>query len=117
PSERALASEFGVCHLTVRKGLAMLVEEGLIDRQVGQGTFVADAKKSPAMEPASAGTRGNAIALCVIESKAEMPMMGYAINGVRRVTGASRVPLELIDYPHAGCSEELWAMLGERVQG
>lgn len=121
PSERALASEFGVCHLTVRKGLALLVEQGLIERQVGQGTFVADRNK-----PSSASSRttggattkaGNAVALCVVETKTEGPLMGYAINGVRRAMGSGRRPLEIIDFPKGGCTDELWALLGDRVEG
>ena len=40
PSERALASEFGISHLTVRRALTMLEEEGLIVRIQGKGTFV-----------------------------------------------------------------------------
>lgn len=40
PSERALASEFGISHLTVRKAMALLEKEGLIVRIQGKGTFV-----------------------------------------------------------------------------
>lgn len=125
PSERALAGEFGVCHLTVRKGLALLVEQGLIERQVGQGTFVADKKKSASSAAGMAGSgatggaskTGNAIALCVVETKAEAPVMGYAINGVRRALGSGARPLEIIDYPKDGCTDQLWNLLGDRVEG
>ncbi len=40
PSERTLAATFGISHLTVRKALAILEEEGLLDRRQGNGTFV-----------------------------------------------------------------------------
>jgi DNA-binding LacI/PurR family transcriptional regulator len=40
PSERELSKVFGLNHLTVRKGLAALVNERIIDRRVGAGTFL-----------------------------------------------------------------------------
>ena len=40
PSERALKEEFDVSHLTVRKSLANLVAEGLIERRSGSGSVV-----------------------------------------------------------------------------
>ncbi|MCZ0738056.1 FadR/GntR family transcriptional regulator [Phreatobacter sp. AB_2022a] len=46
PTERALASRFGAARNTVRKTMNLLVGEGLIERHVGRGTFVArDAAK------------------------------------------------------------------------
>ena len=42
PNERALASEYGVARNTVRKILAQMEEDGLIERQVGRGTIVLD---------------------------------------------------------------------------
>lgn len=41
PPERELAEDFGVSRITVRKALAGLAEEGLLDRRRGAGTFVA----------------------------------------------------------------------------
>ena len=41
PPERDIATEFGVSRITVRKALEGLVEEGLLDRRHGAGTFVA----------------------------------------------------------------------------
>ncbi len=41
PPERDLASEYGVSRLTVRKAVDGLVNEGLITRKRGAGTFVA----------------------------------------------------------------------------
>lgn len=40
PSERSLKEEFDVSHLTVRKALASLVGEGLIERKSGSGSVV-----------------------------------------------------------------------------
>ena len=41
PSTTTLAQEFGVATRTVRKGLAPLADEGLIETRPGWGTFVA----------------------------------------------------------------------------
>lgn len=41
PAERDLAVEYGVSRITVRKAIADLVEEGLLTRRRGAGTFVA----------------------------------------------------------------------------
>lgn len=40
PTERELAKKFRLNHQTIRKGLAALVEEGIIERRVGVGTFL-----------------------------------------------------------------------------
>ena len=41
PTERALANRFGAARNTVRRAMARLADEGLIERHVGRGTFVA----------------------------------------------------------------------------
>jgi DNA-binding FadR family transcriptional regulator len=40
PTERALASEYGLARNTVRRALKVLADEGRVVRQVGRGTFV-----------------------------------------------------------------------------
>lgn len=44
PSERALAAEFNVSRMTARQAVSSLVEEGLLERKQGAGTFVASDK-------------------------------------------------------------------------
>jgi len=41
PSNTTLSQEFGVANRTVRKGLAPLISEGLIEVRAAWGTFVA----------------------------------------------------------------------------
>lgn len=41
PSEEELASQYGVSRMTVRQGIADLIDEGLLYRRHGVGTFVA----------------------------------------------------------------------------
>jgi GntR family transcriptional regulator len=43
PAERELVDTFGVSRITVRRALSDLVNEGLLYRKVGKGTFVASA--------------------------------------------------------------------------
>jgi DNA-binding FadR family transcriptional regulator len=50
PTERALSSDYGVARNTVRKTMARLMREGLIVREVGRGTFVAEAPAAPAAD-------------------------------------------------------------------
>jgi len=42
PAERALAEEYGVAYMTVRRATAVLRERGLIVTVHGKGTFVAE---------------------------------------------------------------------------
>lgn len=41
PSERDLADHFAVSRMTLRQAITLLVEEGLLERRVGSGTYVA----------------------------------------------------------------------------
>jgi DNA-binding transcriptional regulator YhcF (GntR family) len=51
PAERTMAELYGCNFLTVRKALKRLVLEGMIERRIGSGTFVAD--KDSRSRPAS----------------------------------------------------------------
>ncbi|WGN90507.1 GntR family transcriptional regulator [Ligilactobacillus faecis] len=44
PAERALAVQFGVSRMTLRQAIQTLVEEGILERKVGSGTYVARKK-------------------------------------------------------------------------
>ncbi len=44
PSERELAVQFNVSRMTLRQAIQTLVEEGILERFVGSGTFVANQK-------------------------------------------------------------------------
>ena len=47
PTERDLAIKYGCSVLTVRKGLKVLVNEGIIRRRTGSGTFIARRAEAP----------------------------------------------------------------------
>jgi len=44
PAERELASQFDVSRMTLRQAIQTLVDEGILERRVGAGTFVANQK-------------------------------------------------------------------------
>lgn len=41
PSERDLAEHFSVSRMTLRQAITLLVEEGILERRIGSGTYVA----------------------------------------------------------------------------
>ncbi len=76
PSERNLATEYGCNFLTVRKALKSLVDDGLIVRRIGSGTFIAGAEGNRRGRSAAAKNRvgvlvfekGNAYAFSVFQA-------------------------------------------------
>ncbi|MDE8688167.1 GntR family transcriptional regulator, partial [Streptococcus gordonii] len=44
PSERDLAETFQVSRMTLRQAITLLVEDGVLERRVGSGTFVASTR-------------------------------------------------------------------------
>ena len=47
PSEPSLRDRFGISVTSVRRGIAALMDEGLVERRHGSGTYVARAHKAP----------------------------------------------------------------------
>jgi DNA-binding FadR family transcriptional regulator len=54
PPERELATRFGVGRAEIRKALAVLETEGLLERQVGRGTFLKLTAEDAALHPNAA---------------------------------------------------------------
>jgi DNA-binding FadR family transcriptional regulator len=52
PTERRLMVQFGATRNTVRKAIQRLAEDGLIQRQMGSGTYVATTASAPAVPDA-----------------------------------------------------------------
>lgn len=44
PSERDLAERFEVSRMTLRQAITLLVEEGILERRVGSGTYIASSR-------------------------------------------------------------------------
>jgi GntR family transcriptional regulator, transcriptional repressor for pyruvate dehydrogenase complex len=53
PTERDLSSEFGLARNTVRRALKVLQDEGILVRDVGRGTFVAETSRRDRSDLAS----------------------------------------------------------------
>ena len=61
PSEKDLHDEFGLARETVRRALAVLRAEGLIDVRQGHGTFVAEAPERIELRPGDSATSSAAL--------------------------------------------------------
>ena len=53
PSERDLAEKFQVSRMTLRQAITLLVEEGVLERRVGSGTFITSTRIPVVYEVAS----------------------------------------------------------------
>ncbi|MEW4353807.1 GntR family transcriptional regulator [Streptococcus pneumoniae] len=66
PSERDLAEHFGVSRMTLRQAVSLLVEEGVLERRVGSGTFVASTRVQEKMRGTTSFTE-------IIKSQGKTP--------------------------------------------
>lgn len=79
-TEQALCEQFGVSRITVRRALADLADEGLIERKHGVGSFVLD---SPSIRQRDVG--GSYMdELRRVELETEVEVLDFGIRGVPR---------------------------------
>ena len=57
PAERELAEKYGVSRMTLRQAVQTLVDEGILERRVGSGTFVAREKVQEKMSGTTSFTQ------------------------------------------------------------
>jgi len=117
PSEHALASKFGVSRMTVRQSIAELIDEGLLYRRHGVGTFVAfphlerdhtrltnffDLAKGEGIN-----ARANLLALQVIPAKQKVAkaldiQVGESVIRVKTLRFVNNLPITIHDahIPH-----------------
>ena len=67
PSERDLAEQFEVSRMTLRQAISLLVEEGVLERRVGSGTFVSSTRVQEKM-------RGTTSLLKLLSPKVKYPL-------------------------------------------
>jgi DNA-binding GntR family transcriptional regulator len=70
PSEKDLHDEFGLARETIRRGLAVLRAEGLVEVRQGHGTFVVDAPAQAQLGPGDTVT--SSAALTVTRANGEL---------------------------------------------
>ena len=66
PSERDLATHYQVSRMTLRQAITLLVEEGVLERRVGSGTFIASTRVQEKMRGTTSFTE-------IIQSQGKVP--------------------------------------------
>jgi DNA-binding GntR family transcriptional regulator len=70
PSEKDLHDEFGLARETVRRAIALLRQEGLVEVRQGHGTFVAEVPPLIELEPGD--SVASTAAMTVIRASGEV---------------------------------------------
>ncbi len=124
PSERELEKEFQISRLTISKGLAQLVAEGMLVRKRGQGTFVSDmdpaagrkSKLVTYISPLGADARKDTVRHGILEGMYEV----LSKHGLHVGVDFYRTPEEMIpllrqdDENHAGFV--IWPQPGDAIE-
>lgn len=108
PSERDLAETFGVSRMTLRQAVTLLVEEGVLERRVGSGTYVASRRVQEKMRGTTSFTEivtsqgrvpsSRLISYqCKVASETECQQLGLSVGEqvvrMERVRYADKLPL------------------------
>src|SRR5436190_15225118 len=92
PSEMQLAAELKMNHQTVRRGLAQLVEEGVIVKQRRVGTFVRPVKSLHVGEPVSLLLPNSLFRIDAFSAP------GLVYNGARRVLAQHEFNISMLGF-------------------
>src|SRR3954470_24952961 len=79
PSEKDLHDEFGLARETVRRALAVLRNEGLIEVRQGHGTFVVEAPERIALRPGDSATSTGAVTVVRANGEVETYPAGTTV--------------------------------------
>jgi GntR family transcriptional regulator len=90
PAERDLAEQFGVSRMTLRQAVMLLVDEGVLERRVGSGTFVAESKVQENLNGVSSFTELMAAAGKVATSKTVSFHIGKASTSEEERLGLAK---------------------------
>jgi len=107
PSEQALASELDMNHLTVRRALARLAEEGVIEKRPKIGTFVSAA---PSPIPVAIVLPRWAIS----QEVAKHPYFSTIVAGIHSVLEQQRYAVSTMYYSPNRLWEEVGRIVSER---
>ena len=84
PSERELMLKHEVSRTTVRRAIQLLVDEGVVVRRAGSGTYVRKAESGPRTANSSSGKN-----LCLIVPTFSNPLYAEVIDGFERAARGS----------------------------
>lgn len=93
PSERDLADEYEVSRMTLRQAITLLVEEGILERRVGSGTYVASHRMQEKMRGTTSFTE-------IVRSQGKAPssrLISYQRKPANN-TEIQRLQLKETDY-------------------
>ena len=82
PSEKDLHDEFGLARETVRRAIAVLRAEGLVEIQHGRGTFVAQTPERVELRPGDSATSPAALTITRANGDVETYPAGTTIAAV-----------------------------------
>lgn len=103
PSEPAICTHFDISRTTVRQALAELEAEGMICREKGRGTFVAEQRSSGWLLQSSHGfydeavRAGHSVTSRVLRCDVN-PLPQWALDALRLADGAEGVTLERLRW-------------------
>ena len=108
PSERAMAKELGMNHLTVRRGLAELVSKGIVEKRPNVGNFVASRTVSE-----------TAIVLpkFVVQGSSPHPFFSQIVAGVQATLDQKTSAMLILSYRPGHLWEDVGPALTARQIG
>ncbi|CAM4075839.1 GntR family transcriptional regulator [Streptococcus penaeicida] len=93
PSERDLADHFAVSRMTLRQAITLLVEEGILERRIGSGTYVSSQRVQEKMRGTTSFTE-------IVNSQGKKPsskLLSYQ-RQLASDTEIKELNLEVTDY-------------------
>ena len=94
PSERELAKQFGVSRMTLRQAIQTLADEGILERKIGSGTYVARQKVQEKMSGTTSFTE-------IMRSLGRVPSSkagGHKIGAASQTISAMIASEQIADY-------------------
>lgn len=103
PSERDLAQSLGVSQMTVNKAVALMVRDGWLRRELGNGTFVEETLDIPTSKDVTIGFALPQLSASVEEDY----FVGALLRGVQKAAISRPLNLRMLDAHSADLAEEI----------